>query len=375
MSSTRIEMPFLDNLRTLMVFLVVLIHAGFVYDYSLSSVWIVDDAAKSLLIFRVFMVIDVFLIPTLFFVSGFLAPDSLSRAGAARFLLAKFKRLIIPWAAAALTLIPLYRMVFLASRGLPPESAAMYFHFPGRMMMNQGWLWFLPVLFLFNSVYALAAKAVRRLARIPIRWTLASVFLLVCASSYAMGAWGLEGWTKTPVLDFQNERLFVYFLAFLVGAYVKSNGLLMPKADGKRERLGKTFWIVLASLPAVLAVYSVFRWNRILFQGVSPLVSGVLDGIVISTSYGLSLIGAVGLLVFFFSRRLNRAEGVVREANRNALGVYLIHFIVTGVVAWALLEAALPALVKWTVLTLATYAGSQALVSLCRRFVCRIVRR
>jgi hypothetical protein len=40
----------------------------------------------------------------------------------------KFKRLMIPWVIAVLSLIPLYKVIFLYSRGLPQEHWATYFH-------------------------------------------------------------------------------------------------------------------------------------------------------------------------------------------------------------------------------------------------------
>ena len=40
----------------------------------------------------------------------------------------RFKRFIVPWIVAVLTLIPLYRIIFLYSRQLPQEHWASYFH-------------------------------------------------------------------------------------------------------------------------------------------------------------------------------------------------------------------------------------------------------
>ena len=69
----------------------------------------------------------------------------------------RFRRLIIPWGIAVFTLIPLYKTIFLYSRKFPQENWTTYFHFSNGIF-SQSWLWFLPVLFLFDLLYVLLAK-------------------------------------------------------------------------------------------------------------------------------------------------------------------------------------------------------------------------
>ncbi len=70
---------FLDNLRTFIIFLVVFFHAGWVYEKSgiLSAVWIVDDPSKNDLAGILNLIMDMFMMPTMFFISGYFAPLSL----------------------------------------------------------------------------------------------------------------------------------------------------------------------------------------------------------------------------------------------------------------------------------------------------------
>ena len=70
---------FLDNLRTFMIFLVVVIHTGIVYDGSGGGeyFWIVFDPSTNTLSGILNRIIDLMVMPTLFFVSGFFAPLSL----------------------------------------------------------------------------------------------------------------------------------------------------------------------------------------------------------------------------------------------------------------------------------------------------------
>jgi fucose 4-O-acetylase-like acetyltransferase len=131
----------LDNLRTFMIFLVVVVHAGGVYESSglWASFWIVDDPSTNNLSGLLFLTVDIFMMPTLFFISGFLAPVSARNKNGWAFLKSKFERLIIPWIVAVLTFIPLYKIIFLYSRNLPPESWTTYFHWSNGIW-SQNWL-------------------------------------------------------------------------------------------------------------------------------------------------------------------------------------------------------------------------------------------
>jgi fucose 4-O-acetylase-like acetyltransferase len=67
---------FLDNRRTFMIFLVVLIHAGGVYESrgNWALFWIVDDPSTNGLSDILFSIIDIFVMPTIFFISGYMTP-------------------------------------------------------------------------------------------------------------------------------------------------------------------------------------------------------------------------------------------------------------------------------------------------------------
>lgn len=92
------RLPFLDNLRTFLVFLVVVVHAGAVYESSglTGPSWIVDHPSTSDLPGLLNVLLDIFVMATLFFVSGLLTPASLERHGPWRFLRHRFRRLMIP---------------------------------------------------------------------------------------------------------------------------------------------------------------------------------------------------------------------------------------------------------------------------------------
>jgi len=221
------RMHFLDNLRTFLIFLVVVLHAGIVYEPILVDTWIVSDPAKINSLGFIRMYLDLFVMFTLFFISGYFIPNSAKSKTSWAFLKSKFKRILLPWIVAVFTLIPAYKAIFLYSRGLPQEEWFSYFHFFQRAGGNlgffadnpiQNWLWFLPVLFLFQILYLLLSRTNALKIKISLKTGVILTFVIGLIYSMIISELNLRGWFHSPVLHFQNERLLIYFMVFLLGS-------------------------------------------------------------------------------------------------------------------------------------------------------------
>jgi len=90
--------------------------------------WIIDDPAKLDSLAWVRTYIDLFVMFTMFFISGYFIPCSVKNRTNWEFIASKFKRIFLPWLIAVFTLIPAYKIIFLYSRGLPQEEWFSYFH-------------------------------------------------------------------------------------------------------------------------------------------------------------------------------------------------------------------------------------------------------
>ena len=344
---------FLDNLRTFLIFLVILYHAGLVYEASgfAASFWVVDDPSTSNFPGLLNLVLDIFIMPTIFFISGFFNPSSLERKGPWRFLQSKFRRLIIPWVIAVFTLIPLYKVIFLYSRGLPQESWTTYFHFSnGIFSMN--WLWFLPALFLFDCVYVLLWKLNLPTARLTLGWAVSAVFVLGFAYTVAISVLDWIGWTKTPLIDFQNERLVPYFLIFLLGSLCYR--LEIFDTDKRNMKLyiavNATAWIP-------INIYVITLLNYIFRPG-EYLISEGTDLLLLWFGFHLSMLALLYCAVTTFKYFFNRQGRLGRELGRLSYNVYIIHIAVMGPIALALLKVDLPGILKYPILTITTFAAS-----------------
>ena len=72
------------------------------------------------------------------------------------------------------------------------------------------------------------------------------------------------------------------------------------------------------------------------------------------------------VMVESFRFYLNKTGKLWDVLNGNSYGVYIIHVIVIGVFGTLLLFTGLPAVIKWILLIISAYVGSNLIVSLYR---------
>jgi len=359
----------MDNLRTIIIFLVVLYHVGGVYEAAgmWGWFWIVDDPATITWVGILNIVFDIFVMPTLFFISGYLIPASLLNRTGWEFLKGKFKRLIVPWIIAVFTLIPLYKVIFLYSRNLPQEHWTTYFHITNPN--SQNWLWFLPVLFTFSILYLIFTKVNIRIPNISLKGAVIGIFMVAFVYSFFIGGiLGFRSWTLTPLIDFENERLLVNFMIFLLGVLSFKQQVFASKPQSK------TFYIVVSSIAWIPITVHIFTRLFPFFYpegfSVTPLYR-----LIWWFSFNLSLLCMLYLMIETFWRYVDKTGRTWNELNKNSYGVYIIHVIVIGVFGTLLLNLNLPALVKYLLLVVLTYLVSNLIVSFYRKVKTGIKKR
>jgi len=289
------------------------------------------------------------MIPTIFFISGFFTPLSIKNKEGWAFLRSKFKRLMAPWIVAVLTLIPLYKVIFLYSRNLPQESWTTYFHWSA--IWSQNWLWFLPVLFLFNLLYMLLSRVNCLPEKISVKFAIAAMFFIGFVNSFSMDILKVRGWTKTVLIDFQNERLFIYFMMFLLGSLCFRQKVFASKPKSKKLYIvaNSTAWIP-------INIY-IFFLLITFFKPGSFIISPVVDRLIVWLAFHLSLLCLLYLSIETFRRYLDKPGKIWNELNQNSYYVYIIHTIVLGGIAFTMLNTAIPSLLKYLILTVSTYAA------------------
>ena len=349
---------FLDNLRTFLIFLVIALHAGITYESSgwPAFFWIVDDPATNDLSGLVNMVLDIFIMPGMFFIAGYFAPLSLGSKTQKAFLWGKFRRIMVPWILAVFTLMPAYKAIFLYSRDLPQENWTTYFHFSNGVF-SQSWLWFLPILFMFYLLYLLVIRIQLDISKLTFSkgfWLVALLGLLQSGIFYFF-KW--EGWTKIVILDFQNEKLLIYFMLFLLGALGYRRGVFTQPVKSKSlfHTINATSWI------PILAYIAFFLYPYI--KPGSFVISESMDPYLIKLFFHLSLIALLYSTFMTFRIYLNKTSAWIAELNANAYGVYILHLIVLGLIATLLLHVDIGSKSKYLILIVTTFLVSNVLVS------------
>jgi fucose 4-O-acetylase-like acetyltransferase len=358
------RLHWMDNLRSIIIFLVVLYHIGGVYEAAglWGWFWIVDDPTTMVWVGIMGIVIDIFVMPTLFFVSGYLTPASLQNKPAGKFVIGKLKRLIVPWLIAVFTLIPLYKVIFLYSRNLPQEHWSTYFHITSQN--SQNWLWFLPVLFVFNVVYVLLSKTNLKIPKVSRSIAIFTAIIVAFIYSFSIGYLvGFRSWTLTALIDFENERLLIYLLTFLLGALFYKQGFFAKKPQGKRlyNTVNAIAWV-----PVTAHIFA--RLIPFFSEGftVTPIYR-----LMWWISFDLALLCMMYVMIETFRRYFDKTGKIWSELNRNSYGVYIIHVILIGVFGTLLMKLGLPVYVKYPLLIILTYVGSNLLVSAYKNLVVR----
>jgi glucans biosynthesis protein C len=353
---TPARLVFLDNLRYLMVVLVVLFHAVAAYAV-IAPHWPVHDTTiLAANVIREFL--DVFLMPVLFFAAGYFALPSLMKHGRREFLKDKVLRLLVPWALAVFVVLPLA----LYDQPVKPVrpfwrywlTYVTSFHTRLRFMeapigiTTQAVYWFISLLFVFFVVFALIQALIWRLrggAVLPVAHPPASsrsvlVALIVFGSVTSVAYFALlllvpdSSWfTLSAFLEFQVTRLVPFAGCFALGVYAQSRGWFAT-----RRPLGQlTAW---GALSIVLS--AAYLWfGRPVFvdtSGKAILSVGYLLGFAVLRSFLL-----VSLLVFMVSMGVaywDRAGGLGRRLASSSYDIYLVHFLIVVALQTALL--------KWT---------------------------
>jgi len=361
---------FLDNLRTVLIFLVIVLHAGLVYEPVLKNTWIVWDPSQIKSIGLVRMYLDLFVMFVIFFISGYFVPTSLKSKTNWDFLKSKFKRIMIPWLVAVFTLIPAYKAIFLYSRGLPQEEWYSYFHFFQRAGSDlsfyannptQNWLWFLPALFMFQIAYLGLSKTKLLSLNVSIKNAVIITFLVGIIYSLVISATELRGWFHSPLLHFQRERILIYFMSFLLGTLCYKLKVFESTQKNKKVYIWSNVALTI-SLGIFTAIALNFFFNIIDPARNHYFVSETIDRVIYYSSALLSMLSLLYILIYGFRFSFNKSNPLMKHLNKYSYSVYIIHVVVMGIIATVLLNLAIPALVKFLILTILTFIVSNVLV-------------
>lgn len=353
---TKKRFLFIDNLRWLLISLVVLIHINVTYGQVGSWYYVEErplDAASGVLFSMYGSFAQAFLLGLLFFIAGYFAYGSLARKGTGGFLKERALRLGVPTLIYMLLIYPIISVFLLHSN--PPEIsvARAYLRYLTSLEFvgQTGPMWFTLALLVFCLIYAALKAVLPRRQPVeaepagPTQLQIVGTFLLIGVVAFLVRLVQPIG---TAILNMQLCFFTQYVVLFCAGlVFARRNWLTrIPYRTGlfwlkAAILIGVPLWFVIAiggGAPASLDAFGGGpHWQALAYA---------LWESFFSVAFGL------GLLVVF--REKFDAQGpVTRFLADNAFGVYLFHapiliyisLLLKGLAIYPLLKAVLVAAV------------------------------
>jgi hypothetical protein len=346
---------YLDNLKVVLVALVILGHAFITYGDIGSWVYREESENEAYLIVAAVVVSlgSLFAMGLFFLVAGLLTPGPLQRKGPAGFVRDRAIRLGVPFLAYLLLVYPLAKWA-----GERDQPASAYLR-DGWTERDPGPLWFVGVLLLFTLGYV-AWRALRPAPAGP-HGPLRLAHLVGLAAAIAVG-------TALTRLAFEmdsgqpfNAHVWQWpqcIGLFVLGLAAAERGWLAPVPAAIRRSGG---WAALVGTVVLMAAIATAEDSDAFVGGLTwqALLTAVLEGAI---SVGLSV-----WLLGTFERRFDHAGPLATGLGRAAFGAYVLQAPV--LLACALLADPLPVApeVKFLLVAPAGIAGSFALAWLLTR--------
>lgn len=365
---------YIDNLRWVMIMLVLSMHAAVTYSH-LGSWYFMEDTPVSLpekFTFGTYQVfLQSFFMGFLFFIAGYFIPKAYDTKGAVKFLKDRAYRLGLPLLFFVFLLQPLsVYCIFLFDKQAPWSSFGDLYSgyiYKGRWLSGTGPLWFCEALLIFCIVYALYRIIARRLGiawsfrnKLPLKTAIWGFIALIAGSSFIVRFPWPNG-TSFYNLQFCYFSQYVFFFGAGILAY-RGDWLnkLTPEMGKYWGRVGLIGGIIIwltgiflgGALKGQLAPYQGgLHWQSLL-ECFRDQLSGV----------GISI-----FLLVWFRRRFNRQGKLAGYFSASAFAVYVFHTPVLITLSKIMIGLHWPLLLKFLLLTLLSILVTYVLSSVILR--------
>jgi glucans biosynthesis protein C len=375
-SSSPSRLAWVDNLRTLMVVLVVNMHACVTYSH-VGGWYRMEDPEPAMPVKIAFMFwqghLQAFFMGFLFFLSGVFAHGSLARRGAGPYLRERARRLGLPSLLYMLLIHPFMIYVLLGHPHIPdrPSLAALYGGYltSGRVLSGNGPMWFALALLAFCVALVIVrvwpqveASPARPTTPAPGGTTLIGFGALLVLTTFLVRLVQPVG---TNVLNFQLCYFPQYIAAFAVGVAAGKHNWLEALAKSRPARLAG--WLGLVGGPLGLAIVAgvggpppengpnqyAGGWNARAFA--------------LATWEQFAGLGLALGLMAWFQRRGNSTGRIVTWLSDRAFAVYVLHApVLVALTPW-LRPVAINPFLGAVLLTATGLIASFAVADLARR--------
>ncbi len=353
-------MLYIDNIRVLLISLVVVGHMAITYGAPLGD-WYYREEGQVEPVYAIVTLFLLgigasFLLGLFYLIAGYFSPHPYERKGAKRFITDRLLRLGLPLVFYALVINPLVTY-WAAVQGGYVGSFPGYVstHLPTLSRASVGPLWFVEALLVFSIIYVV----VRLLFSVkpdppeskvnrPVPGN-GSIFLFaLCLGlvTFIVRIWAPFGWWLEPIHQ-EPAHLPQYVALFAIGTSAYQNDWFTGLRAAQARIWG---WIALALVPGLPLLAIAAGALRGEFN---PAVTGGLTWLSLAYSSWEALIG-VALLIWVFAwfrGRLNHQGSLVRVISPATYAVYLLHPLIIVPLALALSQLRLSLELKFILFT------------------------
>jgi glucan biosynthesis protein C len=364
---------YIDNLRWVMIMLVVSMHAAVTYSH-LGSWYYMEDTPVSGVASGLFATyqatLQSFFMGFLFFIAGYFVPGAYDSKGPGKFIRDRAFRLGLPLLFFVFILQPIaiYCIGLFHGEDVAPNGfTGLYSHYitSGHWLGGTGPLWFCEALLIFCLAYAVFRRLAPPLSHVANEyrsgksriWGL--IVLIAVATFLVRFPWP----NGTSFYNLQFCYFSQYVAYFVAGTLAFRGGWLaqFTSADGKYWRRvafigGSLLWV------ALLVLGGAAKGSLSAYQGGMHWQS-------LGMAFWESMTGtAISLfLLVLFRERFNRQGSAARFFSANAFAVYVFHTPILIAISRLMSPVQAPLLLKFLFLTIVSILISYALCSLLFR--------
>ena len=344
MQKTRLY--YIDNLRTLLISLIILMHLAITYGAFGS--WYYVEVAKAgditLAIFGTFnAMVQSFTLGFFFLISGYFTPSSYDRKGAWQFLKGRLLRLGIPLLFYIIFIDPLiiYGKEIIV-RGFTGNFWEFLFNYistyPG---IRSGPMWFVMALLIFNIIYLLWRQVDNRKIKelaFPSHKKIILAAVSISIITFIVRIFLPLGW-NWQLLNFQLPYFTQYIILFIIGI-LAYRGNWFEKIT---EQTGK-FWLK----GLILFFLLFFSMMGVAFEDISKLFGGFqLPALGFALWEQFFAISIILTLTVLFKKRFNCQTKLYSTLSRSSYTAYILHAPILVYLAFLLKEISLQPLLKF----------------------------
>jgi|GEM_PF-1475208 len=350
-----VRLYYLDNLRVLMVFLVVALHAALIYMSYAPDWWYVRDPGGNTVWLTVFQSFaESFPMTVLFFLSGYFAPPSRIRRDRKSFIKNKVLHIFIPWLLGVAFFAPLIVARKWVNMGnvMPDSFVAFYTKIFMGPYFEQGPYWFLMHLFVFFLLFSfIPTENIQRLKKpVPLRpFYIISVILICSAFSFFSAKYLMPfaAWVNIPpALSFHPARIAGYVMMFALGIKAWREGWLQPGNWQPDIKVWTPIWIISEIIFNLSRFYVELPGHSITCPDAAKLLYAV--------SYNTASITAVFCLIPMAGKIKNAGSKTWRALSESSFGLYWVHLELQLQIAALLVPLNITASLKFIIVTAAT---------------------